>query len=278
MDIKWIGAHRNNYGTGRSGKAINKIVLHWIVGSLESADATFANPDRKASAHYGIGDKEVHQYVREEDTAWHASNLTVNRESIGIEHEGGWLLDDRISRSVPTNETHKTSAKLVAEICQRYNIPIDREHITAHREYRNTQCPGSLAILEIIEMAKNFSVPPSLEITNQTKIPQIENLEVQAIRSQLNDLRRNLENAESACEGKINSEIERTRAEEIRVCISQKKQLKEACDAAFKEKEVDWQKELKSAKLKYEKLLIKKVEKFSGLTLFRLGIKKLFKR
>src|SRR5450759_169963 len=89
MTIKWIGADANNFLKGRDGHTVNKIVLHWIVGTLESADTTFANPTRIASAHYGIGDSDIHQYVQESDTAYHAGNLTVNKDSIGIEHKGG---------------------------------------------------------------------------------------------------------------------------------------------------------------------------------------------
>lgn len=156
MNIKWVGAHKNNYGVGRSGKKINKVVLHWIVGTLESADATFAKPDRLATAHYGIGDDDVHQYVKEEDTAWHASNLLVNQESVGIEHEGGWLLQDNKTRFKPTDKTHQTSAQLVFEICKRYGIPIDKDHIFPHNKFSSTQCPGLLEVERIISEAKKL--------------------------------------------------------------------------------------------------------------------------
>src|SRR3990167_3035122 len=162
MEIKWTGAHSNNYTVGRGGKKISKIVMHWIVGTLESADATFANPDRLASAHYGIGDKEIHQYVKEEDTAWHASNLTVNRESIGIEHSGGWDLGNG-QRAKPTEETHKTSALLIADICKRYSIPIDKDHILPHNNFSATQCPGSLDIDKLISLAKGVDTTMTIE-------------------------------------------------------------------------------------------------------------------
>lgn len=143
MTIKWIGANSNNFQSGRSGNKIDKIVLHWIVGKLSAADAVFNNPDRQVSAHYGIGHTTIHQYVREEDTAYHAGNLTVNRQSIGIEHEGG--------PDLPISEdTHKTSIELVTDICRRYNIPADRQHILKHSEIKATQCPGTLDIDRII--------------------------------------------------------------------------------------------------------------------------------
>ena len=252
MDIKWIGASPRNYGKGRSGRTINKLVLHWIVGTLESAGSTFANPDNEVSSHYGVGDNDVHQYVREEDTAWHAGNLVANRESIGIEHEGGWLLgDSKIARFKPTDKTHETSAKLVAEVCERYGIPIDSNHIKLHRDFKATQCPGSLDVDRIIQMANDLAVPepePEPEITDKTKIDMGEPwgiMEVQAIKSTLNDQKDDLEE----CEKSKNSAI------------------KEAVDKANKEKDLFWQIKVEIAneewKLKYETLLHGSVKKVS---------------
>jgi len=145
--MKQIPAHPNNYGIGRAGHKVDKIILHWIAGTLASCDATFQNPTRKASAHYGIGGDKLHQYVNESDTAWHAGNLTVNRQSIGIEHEGG--------PTIPiSDKTYKTSSLLIRDICQRYGIPLDRKHIKGHNEISATQCPGTLDIDRLIKMAK----------------------------------------------------------------------------------------------------------------------------
>lgn len=157
MNITQIPAHPNNYSVGRNGKTPNKVILHWIVGTLASADTTFQNPLRKASAHYGVEDDKVHQYVQEKDTAWHATNLTVNQESIGIEHSGGDLLPDGVTRRKPSEATHQTSAKLVAEICKRYNITIDADHILPHNKFSTTQCPGTLDINRIIGIAKQIN-------------------------------------------------------------------------------------------------------------------------
>src|SRR3990167_8580719 len=162
MTITQVPAHPNNYGLGRVGKTPNKIIVHWIVGTLQSADATFKNPDRLASAHYGIENGIIHQYVKEEDTAWHASNLTINRESIGIEHSGGWDLGNG-QRAKPTEETHKTSALLIADICKRYSIPIDKDHILPHNNFSATQCPGSLDIDKLISLAKGVDTTMTIE-------------------------------------------------------------------------------------------------------------------
>lgn len=172
MTIKQVPAHTNNYGVGRVGNKIEYIVMHWIVGTLESAGVTFQSPTRKASAHYGIGDDEIHQYVKEEDTAWHASNLIINRKSIGIEHEGGWEEPKGSGKRVkPSQKTHETSAKLVATLAQKYNIPLDRQHIIKHSEVSgaSTACCGTLDVDLIIQMAKDILTPPQTDCSELQK-------------------------------------------------------------------------------------------------------------
>lgn len=175
MNIQWIGSHPNNYDVGRKGSQIKYVVLHWIVGTLESADATFQKSDRFASATYGIGDSEIHQYVNESDTSYANGNLISNRESITIEHEGGWELPDG-TRLKPTPQTHETSAGLVADICKRYRIPIDRNHIKGHREISSTQCPGTLDIDQIITRAKELSaiIIPTMDADKQKGIDKLD--------------------------------------------------------------------------------------------------------
>lgn len=145
MTATWKGSP--NYTGGRSGKKIDRIVVHWIVGRLAAADSVFSKVGG-TSAHYAVGGTKIHQYVREEDTAYHAGNWEMNQRSIGIEHEGG--PDIAI-----TTETYETSAKLIAEIAKRYNIPLDRSHIIKHSEVpRATQCPGTLDVDRLIRLAK----------------------------------------------------------------------------------------------------------------------------
>jgi len=78
----------------------------------------------QASAHYCVDDQDVIQCVLECDVAWHAPG--ANSNGIGIEHAGyasqtpeQW--DDNYSRAVLAN-----SAKLVAGLCKRFNVPMVR--------------------------------------------------------------------------------------------------------------------------------------------------------
>ena len=164
MTITWIGAHSNNYEKGRQGNTIKKIVVHWIVGTLEAADAVFKNGAKQVSAHYGIGDKEVHQYIKDDDIAYHAGNITVNRQSIGIEHEGGPELPI-------SEETYRTSSLLIADLCRKYAIPADRTHIIGHREVKATACPGTLDIDRLVGMIGAI-LAPSDALSELDKIRQ----------------------------------------------------------------------------------------------------------
>lgn len=147
MNITWIGCNSNNYMKGRDGKKPEVVIIHWINGSLASCDSTFQNSDRKASAHYGIADNTVHQYVKEEDTSYNCGVWEWNLKSVSIEHEA--------SPTKPMSEnSYITSGRLVREICHRHNIPIDREHIKGHNEFKATQCPGTIDINKIIKLAK----------------------------------------------------------------------------------------------------------------------------
>lgn len=255
MNIQWVGANENNYTKGR-GKPIKKIVLHWIVGTLASADATFANPDRKASAHYGVANSTIHQWVKEGDTAWHAGNWGINQESIGIEHEGGWLLSDG-TRKVPTETTHKTSGLLVADICMRYNLPIDRNTIHVHNEYSATACPGSLDVDKIIRYAKEAipDVPDVGVITEpKTKIDvqgEWGVQELQAVRSILKDQKNSLESCEQA-----------------------KIDLENAKNKEIMEKELIWQTQLESANSIIEELKKQRASEMDWRTLFSIAWKK----
>lgn len=143
--IKWIGSP--NFDTNRTN--IDRIIIHWIVGNLASADAVFAKAGG-VSAHYAVEDGTIHQYVKEENVAYHAGVYSMNQRSIGIEHSAS---PDRPA----SDQTYDTSGKLIAEIAKRYNIPLDREHILKHSEVKATQCCGTVDIDRLITIAKQQS-------------------------------------------------------------------------------------------------------------------------
>jgi N-acetyl-anhydromuramyl-L-alanine amidase AmpD len=126
---RWVPASSSNYSTGRNGP-IQYIVIHTMQGSYAGSISWFQNPAARASAHYNIrsSDGEITQMVRESDTAWHAGNSYYNNRSIGIEHEGYVSDPGRWY----TTAMYVASARLTRALCDKYRIPIDREHIIGH--------------------------------------------------------------------------------------------------------------------------------------------------
>ncbi|MGW6740156.1 N-acetylmuramoyl-L-alanine amidase [Streptomyces sp. NPDC055025] len=111
------------------GIRIDSIVIHDTESSYESAISTFQTPGG-GSAHYVIrsSDGAVTQMVPTKDLSFQAGNYSTNMHSIGIEHEGyaasggTWY----------TQIQYETSAELVAYLADRFDIPLDRQHIVGH--------------------------------------------------------------------------------------------------------------------------------------------------
>ena len=60
-----------------------------------------------------------------------------NSHSIGIHLSGNF------SAVKPTTKQIENTALLIANLCEEYGIPIDREHIVGHGELMATDCPGT---------------------------------------------------------------------------------------------------------------------------------------
>ena len=165
-DVTWVGSpHRYK---GRHGFRPEAVVIHIIEGTLAAADSWFQAPESAVSAHYGIGRTgEIHQYVGEADTAFHAGRVWKSRwtslkpqvnpnlYTIGIEHEGK-------GRSEWPDTMYESSAQLIADVCTRWSIPIDRDHVVGHREiYGRKTCPNDVVDLDrLIAMARHAAVSP----------------------------------------------------------------------------------------------------------------------
>jgi hypothetical protein len=119
-------------------RRITTIVIHSTEGGLRGSTRWLQVRRSKTSAHYVISRTgHVYQLVRLADIAWHAGNRRVNAHSIGIEHVG--FADD--PRGFTAAE-YRASARLVAWLCLRYRIPVDRRHIIAHADVPDPRHPG----------------------------------------------------------------------------------------------------------------------------------------
>lgn len=164
INAQWIGSP--NKRTGRSGYRPEAIVIHIMEGSLAGTDSWFKSTQSKVSAHYGIGQNgEIHQYVAEGDTAFHAGRtfnctwkgrrpgVNPNSNTIGIEHEGH-------GDTVWSAKMYQASAQLLADIANRWSIPLDRDHVVGHCEiYGHKTCPGSKVDLDhLIDLARQHAL------------------------------------------------------------------------------------------------------------------------
>ncbi|HLZ57249.1 MAG TPA: peptidoglycan recognition family protein [Ktedonosporobacter sp.] len=108
---------------------IKQIVIHDIEGSALNAISTFQARRANVSSHYVVdSDGTVYQITREKDIAFHAGNMWYNQHAIGIEHTGfdetGFLWYNAAQ--------YLASAKLVAYLLNKYNLPLDHDHIVSH--------------------------------------------------------------------------------------------------------------------------------------------------
>jgi len=162
-----------NFTVGRKIYNPEAVVIHIMEGSLSGTDSWFKSNASQVSAHYGIGQSgEVHQYVAEVNTAWHAGRVNApswqlikttgngafinpNFYTVGIEHEGN-------EDSDWTDAMYNSSGEMIRGICSRWNIPIDRKHILGHHEiYSLKTCPGSkVDFTKLIALACNNPIPP----------------------------------------------------------------------------------------------------------------------
>jgi N-acetylmuramoyl-L-alanine amidase len=156
----WIGCPDSNFSRGRPfGLRPEAVVVHIIDGSFAAGESVFRDPSTHKSAHYAVSrNGEIHQYVAEHDTAFHAGivvnptwallkpGVNPNFYTIGIEHEG--RPDD-----VWPEAQLSASANLIGEIAARWGIPLDDSHVIRHHQIRASKtCPGNW--LEIGELLK----------------------------------------------------------------------------------------------------------------------------
>ncbi|MEU1306405.1 N-acetylmuramoyl-L-alanine amidase [Streptomyces shenzhenensis] len=108
---------------------IEYIVIHDTEASLDSMLKTIQDP-AEASWHYSVRSSDGHitQHIRTKDEAWHSGSQFVNARSIGIEHEGFLTRPD----AWYTEEMYRSSARLVRYLAEKYDIPLDRQHIFGH--------------------------------------------------------------------------------------------------------------------------------------------------
>lgn len=132
----WLTKH---FSSGRSGRKIQFVVIHYNGGNLTTEGCYSVWQTRQASAHYQVESSgTVGQLVHDWDTAWHAGNWDANCKSIGIEHAN---VGDTI-----TDECLDSGAHLTAAVCKVYGLgrPQWMVNVFPHQHFSATDCPGPL--------------------------------------------------------------------------------------------------------------------------------------
>ena len=114
--------------------------MHWVgnAGSTAKANRNYFESlkDRHvyASSHYVIGlDGEIIRCIPENEVAYHAGNLRVNKNSIGIENcHSDW--DGKFNDC-----TYNSLVELCANICKRYGLTVN--DIIRHYDVTGKVCP-----------------------------------------------------------------------------------------------------------------------------------------
>lgn len=153
-----------NFTSGRQGKKIDKIVIHWW-GDPNTKPSTLGvvnvlcNPSRQASAHFVVSgtNREVYQIVNDKDTAWHAGDWNTNLTSLGIE------CDPRCR-----NEDYDVIAEVIADLWKYYGkLPL-----YPHKKFMATRCPGNYDLNRLAKLAEEKLNPkpkPNIVTKEETK-------------------------------------------------------------------------------------------------------------
>ncbi len=185
MQTKWFPAHSYNFERGRGEEKIEFIILHWSNSeSLVDTDKKFTDSNRLASVHYAIDNSEIHQYVKDPDTAFHCGSGIVDRQSIGIIVTGGV--------NMPVSEaSYQTLSLVIEDLARKYRIPLDVDHVKGHKDITRTFCPGSLDIFRVVQDAKALSPQSVMDKLRSEK---------KELQSSLEELQKRVDTADARIE------------------------------------------------------------------------------
>jgi|GEM_PF-2883665 len=127
----FISAGKRHFYTPKTERTITNIVIHITGGPAQDESGavnTFLSRKKRTSAHYIINrEGKVIQMVREDSVASHLRGGLrgdLNLRTIGIEHVNTYHKRNKRKRQKPTEVQYEASAKLVAYLCLKYDVPI----------------------------------------------------------------------------------------------------------------------------------------------------------
>jgi len=153
--------------------AMQGVLMHTMVGTLAGTIASFNDPHRQASAHFGIGfDGRIHQFgpLGKGWEAWHA--MAANLTWYGIEHEDGG------DQHKPLTDAQITASAQVVELLARFaGFPLQvtddvhgrgyGTHVMGGVAWGGHTCPGPgpraaqrAAIITLAKAIRGAAPPP----------------------------------------------------------------------------------------------------------------------
>lgn len=120
----------HGFNRGRAGGRITGIVLHSAETNegpnvAEALASWLAGPNApRAGWHFAVDSDSITQSIRDTDTAWHC--LSCNPYTIGIEHAGRASQTEAQWLDPYGAAMLERSARLVAFLCEKYDIPVIR--------------------------------------------------------------------------------------------------------------------------------------------------------
>lgn len=110
---------------------VNFVVIHDIEGTAQAGLNVFQDVQSGVSIHYIVDtDGTVYQLLHDNDIAYHAGNYWYNQRAVGVEHVGY----DAKGYQWYNATQYLASARLVAYLLKKYNLPLDHNHVIGHSD------------------------------------------------------------------------------------------------------------------------------------------------
>lgn len=175
--------------SGKRKHVIDTITIHCYVGqaSVEDMGAWFVLPSTEASCNYGIGkDGRIALIVDEDNVSWCSSNQSNDQRAVTIEcacnKTKPYAINDKVYASL---------IQLCADICRRNGIKelkwkadpslvgqVDKQNMTAHRWFKNKECPGDYIYERLGQIAKEVNALLNVEGSITVTTPSVATPEV----------------------------------------------------------------------------------------------------
>lgn len=164
---------------------IDTITIHCFVGQVTAKQGCdyFYSSDRQVSSNYVVGcDGSIGLSVEEKNRAWTSGGaLSVNGITGAMNDHRAITIEVACDTQPPyrvTDAAYKALIELVADICKRNNIKKliwkndktlvgkpDKQNMTIHRWFSNTDCPGQYLIEHMADIAEQANKKLGAETT-----------------------------------------------------------------------------------------------------------------